>query len=211
MDLAERYSLIRQRFDRRAIQYQRNPLTHWVGHSEMAALRRMIPPPPRRGELPALDFGCGTGRVTILLLELGYRVTGYDLSPGMLDQARAAIGERLDVIFTSDPQSLGGSWPLIVALGVLDYYPDCSLLFQEWRRLLCPGGTLIVTIPNARSPLARLYAFFSRFTCQAYVNTLAELTSAAQSAGFTLTGTQVAFPRRWWGHTIVTVFQLQTP
>lgn len=207
MNITEHYSLIRRRFDRRASQYLRNPFTHWVGRSELAALRNMMPSPPRPGESPALDFGCGTGRVTAMLLELGYRVTGYDLSSGMLDQARATIGERPDVLFTSDPQALQGAWPLIVALGVLDYYPDSAPLWQEWRRLLSPGGALLVTAPNARSALARFYVLASRFTCQAYATTLEGLTPPAQTAGFTVTEVTFAFPRRWWGHTIVLGFQ----
>lgn len=210
MKIAERYAYLRKRFDRRAIQYQRNPVTHWVGRSELAALRSMIPAPARPGETPALDFGCGGGRATTLLLEMGYRVTGYDLSPAMLEQARIAIGGRPDVRFTSDPKTISGPWPLIVAFGVLDYYPESTPLWQEWRRLLLPGGRLIVTTPNVRSPLAQFYVFSSRHTCQAYATTLEAIEPTAESMGFYLTGMQMAFPRQWWGHTIVFGFQLQT-
>jgi len=211
MKITERYSFIRQRFDRRAIQYARNPITHWIGHSELTALRGMMPIPSQPDKNTALDFGCGTGRVTAVLLDLGYRVTGYDISPRMLDQARSTFGANADVMFTSDPQELRGSWPLIVALGVLDYYPDSASLWQEWKRLLAPGGILLVTAPNMRSPLARLYVLGSRFTCQAYATTPEKLTSAAQLAGFVCRGIQTVFPRREWGHTIVAGFQLQNP
>ena len=207
MNLTERYSYIRQRFDRRARQYLRNPVTHWVGRSELTALRSMIPAVKQAGASTALDFGCGTGRVTAMLLDLGYKVTGYDLSPRMLEQARLVIGERPDVLFTSDPQALGGDWSLIVALGVLDYYMDSAPLWQEWSRLLAPGGTLLVTAPNARSPLARFYTFFSRFTCQAYATTLEALTPHAEAAGLTLFDLKFAFPQSGWGHTIVLGFQ----
>jgi SAM-dependent methyltransferase len=207
MNNTERHSFLRQRFDQRAGKYLRNPVTHWVGRNELKVLRSMISPPKQAGEISALDFGCGTGRVTTMLLELGYGVTGYDLSPGMLDQARAAIGDRSDVLFTSDTQALRGQWPLIVALGVLDYYPDNSPLWQEWQRLLAPDGTLLVTAPNARSPLAWLYVLFSRFTCQAYATTPEILMPVAEAAGFTLADVKFAFPRHWWGHTIVLGFQ----
>jgi SAM-dependent methyltransferase len=206
MNVIERYSLIRKDFDKHASQYLRNPITHWVGRSELAALRSMISPAAEPGISPALDFGCGTGRVTAMLLELGYCVTGYDLSPRMLDQARAAFGERPDVIFTSDPQALHGTWPLIVSLGVVDYYPDSTPLWKDWQRLLSAGGKLLVTAPNARSLLARVYVLASRFTCQSYATTVETLTPTAQSAGFSLSEVQFAFPSRLWGHTIVASF-----
>ena len=211
MKITERYSLIRQRFDRRAGQYLHNPISHWIGYSELTALRKMIPSPSQPGKSTVLDFGCGTGRVTAVLLDVGYRVTGYDISPRMLDQARVEIGVRADVLFTSDPEVLRGSWPLIVSLGVLDYYPDSTPLWQEWKRILSPGGILLVTAPNAHSPLARLYVLLSRFTCQAYAMTLEELTSTARLAGFVSFEAQAVFPRLGWGHTIVAGFQLQNP
>jgi SAM-dependent methyltransferase len=200
MNLTERYSLIRKDFDRHASQYLRNPISHWVGRSELTALRSIIPPAPEPGISPALDFGCGTGRVTAMLLELGYRVTGYDLSPRMLDQARAEFGERPDVTLTSDPQALKGTWPLIVSLGVVDYYPDSTPLWKDWQQL-------VITAPNVRSPLARVYVLSSRFTCQSYATTIEALTPIAVSAGFRLDEVKFAFPSRPWGHTIVASFR----
>jgi len=38
----------------------------------------------------ALDFGCGAGRSSRFLRELGFRVTGVDIAPEMLEHARAA-------------------------------------------------------------------------------------------------------------------------
>src|SRR5215210_8649168 len=37
---------------------------------------------------PVLDIACGTGRVSIPMARLGLAVTGVDIVPGMLDQAR---------------------------------------------------------------------------------------------------------------------------
>ena len=210
MITSEKLDYFLRRFDRLSSYYRYNPFTHWVGASELGAMRDLLPPPERHGETPALDFGCGTGRVTKLLLEAGYRTTGYDISPGMVKQARAEIGDRKDVCFTSDPEAVNGPWALIAVLGVLDYYPDSAALWREWRRLIQPGGTLLITAPNAHSPLARIYTTLSRFTCQAYATTFEKLVDSAKMAGFTPLEVRFAFPRRWWGHTIVCAFQDQS-
>lgn len=44
-----------------------------------------------RSEGPLLEFGCGTGRLLVPLAEAGHRVTGVDVSPGMLARARARL------------------------------------------------------------------------------------------------------------------------
>jgi 2-polyprenyl-3-methyl-5-hydroxy-6-metoxy-1,4-benzoquinol methylase len=178
---------IRNCFDQHAVRYTRNPITRWVGQSELAALRQLIPLAPQPGETPVLDFGCGTGRLTNLLLEQGYCVTGYDLSAGMLAQARLMVGPSSQITFTTDSQAIQTLWSLIVSLGILDYYPDTSPLWQEWSGLLAPNGQLIVTAPNAASPLARLYTLVSRFTCPAYAASAPQLAKAAGQAGLTVT------------------------
>ena len=46
----------------------------------------------------ALDIGCGVGRLTEAMADLGYEVTGYDISPGMLDKAGARSGGRVNYV-----------------------------------------------------------------------------------------------------------------
>jgi len=196
--------VIRRRFDARSTHYDRNFFTRWVGRSELAVLRAMIPPAPQPGVTPALDFGCGTGRVTQLLLELGYSVTGYDLSLGMLTQARARLGHRAGVTFTADHEQIQSLWPLIVSLGVLDYYPDTTPLWQEWSKILASNGMLIVTAPNASSPLAWLYAATSRLFCPVFPASIHKLMKQAHLAGLMVTEVRGAFPQHLvLGHTLV--------
>src|SRR5262245_53238423 len=67
-----------------------------------AALLRFLPPPPAS----VLDVGAGTGAMTLLAAELGFRVTALDLSEEMLGRARLKAAERgLDVAFHVGPGS----------------------------------------------------------------------------------------------------------
>ncbi len=52
-------------------------------HGEAAFLSRLVSPPAT-----VLDAGCGTGRISIRLAELGYDVIGVDVDATMLEQAR---------------------------------------------------------------------------------------------------------------------------
>lgn len=196
-----------QQFDRLTFQYQLNPFKRWVGNSELRALRKMLPPPAQPGVTPALDFGCGTGRAAVVMWRLGYRVTGYDVSPRMLARAREITANHANITFTSSIHSLRDAWPLIVVLGVLDYYPDSRPMWREWKKILAPDGLIIVTVPNARSLLARTYTLFSRFTYRAFVTTNESLISTASSEGFSPIQIEYAFPNRSWGHTALFTFR----
>src|SRR5215470_20041406 len=61
------------------------PGTYYLAFRDLPALIRRYNHDARR----ALDFGCGTGRSTRFLRNLGLEVIGADISEAMLDQARA--------------------------------------------------------------------------------------------------------------------------
>lgn len=137
-----------------------------------------------------------------MLLELGYRVTGYDISVEMLNLARVSLGDS--VTLSQNLPDIQKSWPLIISLGVLDYYPNTAPLWQQWRQLLASQGVLVVSAPNASSPLAWLYALVSRFTCPAYPAVADRLITAAGQASLTMTELRAAFPGHpRLGHTLV--------
>ena len=51
-------------------------------------------------EIRILDIGCGTGRHSLELARRGYTVTGFDLSPGMIEKAKVlAQKENLKIDF----------------------------------------------------------------------------------------------------------------
>ena len=60
----------------------------------VALIERTAGPPQGR----TLDVGCGVGRLAEAMADRGFVVTGYDISPGMLDKARARSGGRVTYV-----------------------------------------------------------------------------------------------------------------
>lgn len=113
---------------------------HWVRLFE-----RTLPPPPA----DVLDLGTGTGFAALISASLGHRVLGVDLAPGMLAVARRLAADRgLDVGFTEadavTPDLGEAAFDAITCRHLLWTLRDAEAAFLEWRRLLRPGGRVVV-------------------------------------------------------------------
>ncbi|MFH8736362.1 class I SAM-dependent DNA methyltransferase [Streptomyces sp. NPDC017964] len=94
------------------------------------------------------DVGCGTGRVTGHLRNLGLDAFGIDLSPGMVDVARRDHpGVRFDVGSMTDLALADASVTGLVAWYSLIHIPDdeISSVLAQFRRVLRPGGPLLLS------------------------------------------------------------------
>jgi SAM-dependent methyltransferase len=98
----------------------------------------------------ALDFGCGTGRSTRFLRELGFEVTGVDLSELMLAQARARDphGDYRLVADGSLAEFCTGTLDVILVAFPFDNMPDSqkASALRDLRRLLAPSGRLVAVV-----------------------------------------------------------------
>jgi len=93
----------------------------------------------------ALDIGCGTGFLSLLLAEMGNRVEGMDIAPEMLERARAkADASGLAVrFFEGDAESLDlpdERYDLVVERHVIWTVPNPEATLREWYRVLRAGG-----------------------------------------------------------------------
>jgi SAM-dependent methyltransferase len=100
----------------------------------------------------ALDFGCGTGRSTRFLRNLGLNVIGADISQAMLDQARA-LDPSGDYHLILDHIAGGfapGSFDLILAAFTFDNMPNDAKAnaLSELRILLSPDGCLVLVVSS---------------------------------------------------------------
>ncbi|MGV9210863.1 class I SAM-dependent methyltransferase [Micromonospora sp. RB23] len=96
---------------------------------------------------PVADVGCGTGRITAHLRELGLDVFGVDLSPGMLAVARRDHpGLRFEVGSMTDLDLADGSVAGLIAWYSLIHIPDRQLgqVLAHFHRVVRPGGPLLV-------------------------------------------------------------------
>ncbi len=104
-----------------------------------------------------LDFGCGSGLFLELAEERGFDVTGVDLSPDSvklanerLRRGRAFHGEAEEI-----PEIAQGGFDVITLWSVLAHLPRPLEDFDRFRRLLAPGGVLLILTVNARSLLLK--------------------------------------------------------
>jgi ubiquinone/menaquinone biosynthesis C-methylase UbiE len=96
-----------------------------------------------------LDAGCGSGPLLAALRDRGAIVTGIDKSAGMVELARRRLGDAADLRVAE----LGSPLPFpddmfedVTASLVLHYLEDWNPALAELRRVLKPGGRLIVSV-----------------------------------------------------------------
>ena len=95
-----------------------------------------------------LDLGCGKGRFSTRLGAAGARVVGLDLSAAMLAEAKSL--DRVRASARRLPFS-GESFDAVVAVEVFEHLTALRTVLEESRRVLMPGGVLVVVDKNAGS------------------------------------------------------------
>jgi trans-aconitate 2-methyltransferase len=166
-----------------------DPQARWGG----AVLERL----PLAGDELVLDAGCGTGRVTELLLERlpRGRVIALDASPAMVEQARRRLARsdgRVDFVVADlgRPLSLPGGVPVDAVLSTATFHwvPDHDALFRNLAAVLRPGGRLVAQCGgagNIASIRAILATIGDGWTGEAHYETPEATAERLAAAGFT--------------------------
>ncbi|MEO5710740.1 MAG: methyltransferase domain-containing protein [Nocardioidaceae bacterium] len=100
-----------------------------------------------------LDAGCGSGALSEALRARGAVVTGFDSSPAMLELARERLGQDADLQVADISLPLpfaDGAFDDVVASLVLHYLEDWTAPLSELRRVLKPGGRLLLSVNHPR-------------------------------------------------------------
>jgi predicted TPR repeat methyltransferase len=168
---------VRALFDSYAGRFDRS-LLESLGYRAPALLRAALEPLiATRPPLAILDLGCGTGLAGLAFADRTVVLDGIDLSPRMLEQARARgiyrtlIAEDLVTAMRALPDE---SYDLLLAADVLVYLGDLAPLVEHCARLLKPGGLLAFTVERlAGDAPYRLHAGRRYAHSRSYVESLA--------------------------------------
>ncbi|GHJ16883.1 methyltransferase domain-containing protein [Micromonospora sp. AKA38] len=120
---------------------RRLPVERWHGPAEAATATVVA-----RCHGPALDLGCGPGRLTAALTRAGLAALGVDVCPRAVasTRARGAVAVRADLF---DPLPAEGRWRHVVLLdGNIGIGGDPARLLRRCRELLHPDGTVLVEL-----------------------------------------------------------------
>ncbi len=103
-----------------------------------------------------LELGCGNGRKLKSMKELGWQVEGVDFDPAAVGQARER-GINVHLGTLADQKFPDEKFDAITASHFIEHLPDPLGTLQECRRVLTPGGLLVLLTPNAASWGHRIY------------------------------------------------------
>ena len=142
--------------------------------------------------LSLLDAGCGAGHLVEFLAQAGHRAAGVDIAPAMIQAAQARLTEaglaadlRVGTLATTGfPDQ---SFDLVACITAIEWVADPRAALTEFKRLLKPGGALVVGILSALSPI-RGPAYRRFLDVQVAQNSLMpwELTALLTDLGWTV-------------------------
>jgi len=148
-----------------------------------------------------LEIGCGTGKNSALLAQIGRRVTAVDFSEKMLRQAQAKITARHVLFLLAD---VARAWPcapnscdLVTCNLVLEHIADLPFIFAQAERVLAADGRLFICELHPFRQYRGAKAVFQRqgaaVEIPAFTHHLPDFFDSAAGAGLTLAQLQ-----EWW-------------
>ena len=137
----------KRNFDQEAANWDQVPGRVKVAQDIAQTMIREISLTP---DMDVLDFGCGTGLLTLALRPFVRSITGVDSSPGMLDVFKTKIKEqnlnnvKAEYIDLDKGDILTGSYHVIVSSMTLHHIKNITPLLKQFYSILLPSGQLAI-------------------------------------------------------------------
>ena len=133
--------------------YKKHVEESFNGEEEKRWLGFILSRAPEKKKLRILDIGTGPGFFTIILSRAGHECVGIDATEAMIEAARDNAGNQgVEATFrlmnADDLDFPDGSFDLVVSRNVTWTLPDVEQCYREWRRVLAPGGVVLVVDAN---------------------------------------------------------------
>ncbi len=130
-------------FDKEAASWDKNPERVKLANDIAYAIsgERILAP-----GMDVLEFGCGTGLLTLRLHPLVHSITGVDSSPGMLGVLRTKIEKqnltniKIQHLDPAKGNVLEGSYHLVVCSMTLHHVREIVPLINEFFKITAPNG-----------------------------------------------------------------------
>ncbi|MGE0127896.1 MAG: class I SAM-dependent methyltransferase [Blastocatellales bacterium] len=167
------------------------PFSQSQGHTNEESLRLLIELAELCGEDTALDVACGTGMVACAFAEIAASVTGIDLTPAMLEQARL-LAERRGLTNLSwrqgDIETLpfpDDSFSVVLSRYAFHHFLHPDVVLAEMARVCRPGGKVLIADGCPLAEKADAYNHFEKLFDPSHHRalTLEEFLSLTREAG----------------------------
>lgn len=124
---------------------------------QSAHLRRLAASLDLSKGMSVLDVACGAGEWLSVVSSQGGKVSGIDISARAIEVCRKGITEGEFFVGPAETLPFDDSvFDLVTCLGSLEHFLDQPMALREMRRVLRPGGRLLLLVPNANFLTYRL-------------------------------------------------------